>query len=216
MATKAKTIDEYLEGVSPDQRAALEGLRHTIHLAAPGSAEVISYGLPAFRLDGKVLVGFGATSTHCALYLFSGSTVAAHQDDGSRHDATAQHAGKLADGDRDAFLGLHADLADAPRDRAPAQAAPGGSRSGILLGDDFLDHRVERAALRAFAHESGGDASALLADVTGVGFGFWHVRIINLPQACPERSEGSNLQEVFLSLAQPDGKGDNHPITIPL
>ena len=78
MAAKPTTIDEYLSTVSGDKRQALEALRRTIRAAAPKAEECISYGVPAFR-DGKVIVGFGATSTHCAFYLFSASTVEAHR-----------------------------------------------------------------------------------------------------------------------------------------
>ncbi len=63
-----KTIDEYLVALSNDQRAALERLRKTIRAAAPSAEECISYGLPAFRLDGKLLVCFGAAANHCAFY----------------------------------------------------------------------------------------------------------------------------------------------------
>jgi uncharacterized protein YdhG (YjbR/CyaY superfamily) len=74
MAGKPTTIDEYLARVKPDQRAALEKLRLTIRAAAPRAEECISYGIPAFRL-GKMLVGFGATTQHCAFYLMSGTMV---------------------------------------------------------------------------------------------------------------------------------------------
>ena len=78
--TKPKTIDEYLAAVSDDKRAALEKLRQTIKAAVPKAEECISYGLAAFRLDGRVLVGFGAAANHCSFYPWSGSTVAAHED----------------------------------------------------------------------------------------------------------------------------------------
>ncbi len=65
---KAGTIDEYLATLSKDKRAALERLRKTIKAAAPKTEECISYQLPAFRLNGRMLVWFGATAKHCALY----------------------------------------------------------------------------------------------------------------------------------------------------
>lgn len=79
MAAKPTTIDEYLAAVSEDQRAALEKLRKTIRAAAPKAQECISYGLAAFRLDGKPLVAFGAGANHCAFYPMSGSTIEAHR-----------------------------------------------------------------------------------------------------------------------------------------
>ena len=53
----AHTIDEFLAHVSADKRAALEKLRRTIHATVPKAEECISYGVPAFRLDGKLLTG---------------------------------------------------------------------------------------------------------------------------------------------------------------
>ena len=79
MNTKPKTIDEYLAGVKADQRAALEKLRRTIRAAAPKAEECISYGLAAFRLNGRPLVAFGASANHCAFYPMNSTTVEAFQ-----------------------------------------------------------------------------------------------------------------------------------------
>ncbi|HEX4825804.1 MAG TPA: DUF1801 domain-containing protein [Candidatus Polarisedimenticolaceae bacterium] len=65
---KSKTIDEYLADVEPEKRRALGALRKTIKKLYPGVEECISYGIPAFRLNGKLLVWFGAGAHHCALY----------------------------------------------------------------------------------------------------------------------------------------------------
>ncbi len=78
---KAKTIDEYLAALSDDKRAALERLRRTIRVAAPRAEECISYQLPALCLDGKTLVLFGATASHCAFYPGSGTAVEAHHEE---------------------------------------------------------------------------------------------------------------------------------------
>ena len=88
MKRKAATIDEYLVPLANDTRAALEKLRRTIKTIAPNAEECISYGIPAFRLNGKVLVGFGVTATHCALYPFSSSTVTAHKKELKGYDTS--------------------------------------------------------------------------------------------------------------------------------
>ena len=67
-SAKPKTIDEYLAPLSDDQRSALENLRRNILNVAPRAVECISYQLPAFRLDGRLLVAFGAWANHCAFY----------------------------------------------------------------------------------------------------------------------------------------------------
>jgi uncharacterized protein YdhG (YjbR/CyaY superfamily) len=64
----AKAIDEFLAHLSADKRAALEKLRKTIRAAIPNAEECISYGVPSFRLDGKLLVAYGASAKHCAFY----------------------------------------------------------------------------------------------------------------------------------------------------
>jgi uncharacterized protein YdhG (YjbR/CyaY superfamily) len=66
--THPKTIDQYLAALSDDKRAALERVRKTIRQTVPKAEECISYGIPAFRLDGKGLIWFGAGANHCALY----------------------------------------------------------------------------------------------------------------------------------------------------
>ena len=88
MGGKPKTIDQYLAALNDDQRAALEKLRKTIRAAAPQAEECISYGLAAFRLNGKPLVGFGASAKHCAFYPMNGSTVAAFQDELKNYDTS--------------------------------------------------------------------------------------------------------------------------------
>ena len=71
----AKTIDEYLARIEPDQRAALEALRRVIRKAAPKAEEVITYGIPAFKQDG-FLLGFAASARHCSLHPMNNHTVA--------------------------------------------------------------------------------------------------------------------------------------------
>jgi len=88
MAARPKTIDEYLSVLNDDQRAALEKLRKTIRTVAPNAEECISYGLAAFRLDGKALVAIGAKANHCAFYPMSSSTVATHQRELQNYDTS--------------------------------------------------------------------------------------------------------------------------------
>ena len=67
-AATPRTIDEYLARVSDEQRTALEKLRRTIHSTAPKAEECISYGIPGFRLYGKLLVSFAAAKKHCSFF----------------------------------------------------------------------------------------------------------------------------------------------------
>ena len=62
-----KDVDAYLADVKPDFRTALQGLRALIRDMAPDAVEVISYGVPSYKLNGP-LVSFGAAAKHCAFY----------------------------------------------------------------------------------------------------------------------------------------------------
>lgn len=75
----ASGIDAYLATLDEEHRVALERLRQVIRLAAPGAEECISYSLPAFRLNGRVLVAFGASPGHCAFYPMSPAALDAHR-----------------------------------------------------------------------------------------------------------------------------------------
>src|SRR2546429_2254704 len=78
---KPQTIDEYLATAKPDQRRTLAKLRKTIHAVAPKVEECISYGIPAFRLNGRSPVFFGAWANHCSFYPGSSTTLQDFRDD---------------------------------------------------------------------------------------------------------------------------------------
>ena len=64
---KPKNITEYIAGFPTEVQKPMNELRSTIMKAAPGAEEVISYGIPAFKLDG-MLVYFAAYANHIGFY----------------------------------------------------------------------------------------------------------------------------------------------------
>ena len=62
-----KNIDGYIENFPGDVRVMLQQIRETIRNAAPDAEEVISYQMPAFRLNG-MLVYFAAFSKHIGFF----------------------------------------------------------------------------------------------------------------------------------------------------
>jgi uncharacterized protein YdhG (YjbR/CyaY superfamily) len=66
-------IDAYLAGLDEPKRSTLEQLRRTILEVVPEAEQCISYGLPAFRLRGKVVAGFAAFKNHLSYLPHSGS-----------------------------------------------------------------------------------------------------------------------------------------------
>lgn len=62
-----KTIDDYINQFSDDIKIRLESIRNAIKKAAPKSVEIISYGMPAFKMN-KVLVYFAVSKNHIGFY----------------------------------------------------------------------------------------------------------------------------------------------------
>jgi uncharacterized protein YdhG (YjbR/CyaY superfamily) len=70
-------VDAYLETVEdPAFRAALEALRTEILQVVPDAEEVISYGMPAFKVGTKVVAGFAAFTRHLSYFPHSGTVIA--------------------------------------------------------------------------------------------------------------------------------------------
>jgi uncharacterized protein YdhG (YjbR/CyaY superfamily) len=80
-AVAAGSVDEYLGALPPDQRELLAGLRQRIAGLVPEATEVISYGMPAFKLGGRFLVSYAAWKHHCSLYPLTDSFMASHADE---------------------------------------------------------------------------------------------------------------------------------------
>jgi uncharacterized protein YdhG (YjbR/CyaY superfamily) len=88
VAERARTIDEYLARQGVANRAALQSVRRAILAAAPQAEECISYGMPAFRLQGKLIAGLRAAANHCSYHPMSGRTVATLRKDLRNYDTS--------------------------------------------------------------------------------------------------------------------------------
>ena len=77
----AREVDKYLATLDEPKRATLERLRTTILEIVPDAEQCISYSVPAFRLDGKVIAGFAAFKNHLSYLPHSGSVFPELADD---------------------------------------------------------------------------------------------------------------------------------------
>ena len=68
-------MDDYLDKLEDPKRSTLRALRETIRSIIPDAEEGISYGMPAFRLHGKVVAGFAAFKNHLTYVPHSGSVL---------------------------------------------------------------------------------------------------------------------------------------------
>jgi uncharacterized protein YdhG (YjbR/CyaY superfamily) len=77
----ASPIDAYLATLPPDQREALQGLRAQVARLVPDAVETISYGMPAFTLNGRALVWYAGWKSHCSVYPLTGTFLETHREE---------------------------------------------------------------------------------------------------------------------------------------
>lgn len=66
--TKFKTVDEYFAAAPEESLTRLKEIRSIILKNAPGAEEVISYNMPAVKLDGTVAVYYAGYKKHIGFY----------------------------------------------------------------------------------------------------------------------------------------------------
>lgn len=64
----AKSVEDYIDSFPAKTQKLLKQVRRTIKAAAPKSSEEVSYGMPAYKLNGKPLVYFGGYEKHIGFY----------------------------------------------------------------------------------------------------------------------------------------------------
>ena len=81
-----KLVDQYLKTVPEPHRSTLKKLRQTILKIEPNAKEVISYGMPAYKIDEGIICGFLSAKNHCSYYPFSGSVLKELVKETSKYD----------------------------------------------------------------------------------------------------------------------------------
>lgn len=73
-------MDDYLDGLAPEQKAALSRVREIVVELVPDAEEGTSYGMPAFIHAGRPLLGFRAAKKHLSVFPFSPAAIEAVAD----------------------------------------------------------------------------------------------------------------------------------------
>ena len=73
--TNAIDVDTYISGFPKDTQKLLKQVRATIKKVAPQAEEVISYGMPAYKLNGPLLY-FAGYKNHIGFYPMPSAVVA--------------------------------------------------------------------------------------------------------------------------------------------
>ena len=68
MAQNFQSVDDYIATFAPDVQTVLQAVRDTIHAAAPGATESISYQIPTFSIGGRPMVYLAGWKKHISIY----------------------------------------------------------------------------------------------------------------------------------------------------
>jgi uncharacterized protein YdhG (YjbR/CyaY superfamily) len=88
MAMAPREIDRYLAALNEPERSTLEAVRRSIMEIVPEAEECISYGAPAFKVEGKAVAGFAAFKDHLSYRPHSASVLTTLGDDIATYDAS--------------------------------------------------------------------------------------------------------------------------------
>jgi len=77
----AKSVDEYIAALPEATRAVLERVRRIVGRAVPAAEETISYGIPTYKLHGRVVLHLAAWKRHYSLYPANARVLAAFGDE---------------------------------------------------------------------------------------------------------------------------------------
>jgi uncharacterized protein YdhG (YjbR/CyaY superfamily) len=75
-----KSVDDYIASQPEAAKGALGRVRSTIRKAVPGAAEVISYQIPTYKLNGLAVLYFAGWKEHYSLYPATDHLLAAFKD----------------------------------------------------------------------------------------------------------------------------------------
>lgn len=73
------SLESYLAQTPEPHQQALLNLRKAILASLPEAEEVMHYGMPAFKVNGKVILWMAAMKNHCSF--FPGSTLDQFRDE---------------------------------------------------------------------------------------------------------------------------------------
>jgi uncharacterized protein YdhG (YjbR/CyaY superfamily) len=87
---KATSISNYIAKFPPPTRRVLTRVRTVIRKALPGAEEAISYGIPAFKIRGRIVVYFAGWKEHYSIYPFNKRLEAALKDEVAAYEKSGR------------------------------------------------------------------------------------------------------------------------------
>lgn len=62
------SVDAYIQAQPTQKRAQLEKIRKTVQKLLPGTEELMSYGVPAFKYNKRALIYYAAFKDHLSIF----------------------------------------------------------------------------------------------------------------------------------------------------
>jgi uncharacterized protein YdhG (YjbR/CyaY superfamily) len=85
---KSQSVAKLYKSTPLPHRKTMQAMRLAILEIAPSVEEVVSYGMPAFRLNGSIIAGLKAAKNHVGYYPFSGSVLPLFTNELSKYSYT--------------------------------------------------------------------------------------------------------------------------------
>lgn len=79
--TTFQTVDDYIAALPPNTHTTLRRVRATIRKALPGAEEGISYQIPVYKVNGKMVLYFAGYEKHYSIYPATAPLVTALKKD---------------------------------------------------------------------------------------------------------------------------------------
>jgi len=83
--TALTTVNEYIAAQPDHTRRVLRHVRRLVRAAMPGAEEVISYRIPAYKVQGRIALFFAGWKRHYSLYPVSRRLLSVFKDDLARY-----------------------------------------------------------------------------------------------------------------------------------
>jgi len=81
-------VDDYIAAQPKAVQGVIQRVRNVIRKAVPGAEEVISYGIPAYKLHGSPVLFLAGWKQHYSLYPGTGKFVAAFKHDLAQYEVS--------------------------------------------------------------------------------------------------------------------------------
>ena len=88
--SQAARVRAYYAALAPDTRRQLKKIRDAILSVVPDATQVTAYGIPAFRVDGRILIYCAAFKEHASIYPLTGGMTRAHRAELEKYETSGK------------------------------------------------------------------------------------------------------------------------------